>query len=1049
MKTIRGKLLLAFFLVAFIPLLISTYHNYTLSQVSLEHAIEQLSQSSSHVRSSAEQLGNSLAEIKNTFSQYLYLSSFSSFSRGDKESYLRTLLSVYPSKISFVLLLDARGEVLIQIPRPSDLTPLSIRKLQKMGNKNFYEGEVLQAPNGQYRQDLVYRIQDGRGNTTFVIITLNLSRFFDELPGAPAGSQNAVYIVDQEGRVLNEKHRSPVSRPGQSPSAEITQTHNLRIIRNYIPVSGTRLWMVAEQPLPADRGKLTFLLWILLAALIGVLGSFVLSRRISKPILALRKSAEVFGTGHLEVPVAGVKGEDEIASLSSSFENMRRSLKETLGRYEESLHTQKILYEKVRQRLEEISTLHRIAVSLSSTLSMEEVMQQSLREMVQTFKAESGALFLWDEEERALSLRETFGVPRHPMTVRPSEGIAGIILTRNAPLLVEDLEEKSMVLPEPMVRRNVRSLLGTPLLVKEKCIGTVEVHHSYPSFFKEEALKLFEVMASSLAMAIDNARLYKELRDNLERRMVELFTLYDVSQVVSSSLDLSTILDRVVELVLQTLRADGTCVTLVESGHHRVHLSRDCADDLKRECEAALSRPVIVASLSNGIPLLLRRVEDHLECGNFLRLARPVHALGLVPILLDGGLIGSLGAFFHDKHRFTDEESRLLFFLASQVALALRNARLYKDAVEEKEKLDSILSSMSDGVITLSKDFEILSGNAAAEHALGYREDEMRGRRFSEILHTEEERQGWFEQSMREEFTTELRNTRYLELPVRVRDHSEKFLSVALSPLRDEGGEFVGAVLVFRDISKIKEIEQMKSDFISTVSHELRTPLTSIKGYIATLLHPSTKFDGSTQRDFLKIMNREADRLSGLITDLLEVSKIESEKFRMNPRPLNLPGMVRGLVEKCTQINRKHVFEVEAPEALEVIIDSAQIEYVLHHLLGNAVKYSPKGGTVHVEVRALDDKVYVSVKDEGIGIPFDEQEKIFDRFYRIDNRPTRWAYGWGLGLFIARKVVEAHGGHIWVESVLGGGSKFTFTLPLVTREENIDGERRTSSHSGR
>jgi signal transduction histidine kinase len=220
----------------------------------------------------------------------------------------------------------------------------------------------------------------------------------------------------------------------------------------------------------------------------------------------------------------------------------------------------------------------------------------------------------------------------------------------------------------------------------------------------------------------------------------------------------------------------------------------------------------------------------------------------------------------------------------------------------------------------------------------------------------------------------------------------------------------------------------MKSDFISTVSHELRTPLTSIKGYIATLLHPATKFDGATQRDFLQIMNREADRLSGLISDLLEVSKIESQKFRMNPSLQDLMIIVRKMVEKYRQLHQKHSFELTGPDCLELEIDGAQIEYVLHHLLSNAVKYSPKGGKIEVQVQPVDEKIYVSVRDQGVGIPFDEQEKIFDRFYRVDNRPTRWAYGWGLGLFIVRKVVEAHGGRIWVESVLGGGSRFTRTL---------------------
>ncbi|MCL5055237.1 MAG: cell wall metabolism sensor histidine kinase WalK, partial [Firmicutes bacterium] len=152
------------------------------------------------------------------------------------------------------------------------------------------------------------------------------------------------------------------------------------------------------------------------------------------------------------------------------------------------------------------------------------------------------------------------------------------------------------------------------------------------------------------------------------------------------------------------------------------------------------------------------------------------------------------------------------------------------------------------------------------------------------------------------------------------------------------------------------------------------------------------------------------------------------------------------MIEKYKQLHPKYGFFCSGPEAVELEFDGNQIEYVLQHLLSNAVKYSPKGGDVEVQIQPEGDRVCVSIKDQGVGIPFDEQEKIFDRFHRVDNRPTRWAYGWGLGLFIAKKVIEAHGGKIWVESILGGGSKFIFTLPLKNGGEKINDK---SSHHSR
>lgn len=776
--------------------------------------------------------------------------------------------------------------------------------------------------------------------------------------------------------------------------------------------------------------------------------TWLVSRRIRGSIQELKRAAESMASGELQTPIKTASNQDEIQSLATSLETMRLNLRESLSKYQDSLQAQRQLYEKVQQRLEEFSTLHRIAEAMNSTLSLQEVMQQALREMVQAFKAESGAIFLWDESEQTLTASETFGCPKSQLSMPPGKGVAGIIFEKNAPLLVNDVDSDVRLDASRKIRRNVKSILGTPLFVRDKVIGTVEIHHSIESYFKQESMKLLEVMSSSLAMAVDNARLYKESSDNLARRMEELFTLYHVTQVVSSSLNLPTVLNQVAELIVQTLRADAVCVTLMEGDSYRCYTGHRLPESVKDGFVSAMNVPSVIRSLESGVPLILKKVE---EDPNFSPLANgpnSVKSIGVTPILVDRKLIGTIGIFFQATHRFNDEEARLLMALAQQGSIAIKNARLYQEAVSEKEMLNSIVSSMSDGVVTLDKELKILSANPAAEKILGWMAEEVVEKPFFFVFNSSENDAEFLHQVVRQGLHPLSPAPLYHEMSVKVKDGSEKFLSLVLSPFRQDSEALLGLVCVFRDISKVKEIEQMKSDFISTVSHELRTPLTSIKGYIATLLHPATKFDGATQRDFLQIMNREADRLSGLISDLLEVSRIESEKFRMNPRVLDLVPIVNQMVEKYRELNRKHTFEIGSPEALEVEIDGTQIEYVLHHLMSNAVKYSPKGGKIEVALLKVEDKIYVSVKDQGVGIPFDEQEKIFDRFHRVDNRPTRWAYGWGLGLFIVRKVVEAHGGRIWVESALGGGSKFTFTLPTLTKEEGIHDERQTSSRSG-
>ncbi len=707
-------------------------------------------------------------------------------------------------------------------------------------------------------------------------------------------------------------------------------------------------------------------------------------------------------------------------------EKTEQGMADQLHKYQDSLQTQRILYEKVQQRLEEISTLHRIAMTLNSTLSLPEVMQQALREMVRIFKAESGGIFLQEKKRNELILQECFGISKTPVALPVGKGIAGIVFQQNFPFLIGDVESDPNIDLSSLIRRSIKSIMAVPLIVRGRMIGTVELHHSLSSYFKEEDLNLFEVISSSLAMAIDNAKMYQESSENLEKRLDELFTLYHVTQVVSSPLNPDVILQRLENLILQTLKASSTAVLLEGDS----------------DITTLLNIKEFSASLLEGVPLFFSDARNQEVFASWLEKNGDVSSFGIIPILIDRKLGGMIKVCYRDHHDFIEEEARLLLALAQQAGISIKNARLYEEVVKEKKLLDSLFTSIADGVITTDKKLKIISVNPAVEKILNWKEEELLNTSFLSIFH--------IDTSLQNEIDESISGPSYREILVKAKDGSEKFLSLAFSPLRGESGDLLGFVSVFRDISKVKEMEQMKSDFISTVSHELRTPLTSIKGYIATLLHPATTFDHATQREFLQIMNREVDRLSGLISDLLEVSRIESEKFHTNPRLLDLIPIAKQLVDRYKQLHPKHGFSCMGPEKVELEFDGSQIEYVMQHLLSNAVKYSPKGGDVEIQIQPEDERVCISVKDHGVGIPFDEQEKIFDRFHRVDNRPTRWAYGWGLGLFIAKKVVEAHGGKIWVESILGGGSKFIFTLPLknfvVEKEGMNDKSSRHFSH---
>jgi len=240
-------------------------------------------------------------------------------------------------------------------------------------------------------------------------------------------------------------------------------------------------------------------------------------------------------------------------------------------------------------------------------------------------------------------------------------------------------------------------------------------------------------------------------------------------------------------------------------------------------------------------------------------------------------------------------------------------------------------------------------------------------------------------------------------------------------------------------LEAFRKVDQLKSELLSIVSHELRTPLASIKGYASSLLRDDVEWDRDTQREFLQIIDEESDRLSGLIEDLLQMSEIEAGVLRVHKQPVRIARLAQRVAKKVRPHARGHNLSVSAAaDVPETMADPRRIEQVLHNLIVNAIKYSPDGTPVAVRIERREDQVLVAVRDQGIGIPSEHHAHVFDRFFRVEGTLTRQTGGSGLGLPICRGLVEAHGGKIWVESVAGKGSVFSFTVPIVPVPESVD-----------
>jgi len=248
--------------------------------------------------------------------------------------------------------------------------------------------------------------------------------------------------------------------------------------------------------------------------------------------------------------------------------------------------------------------------------------------------------------------------------------------------------------------------------------------------------------------------------------------------------------------------------------------------------------------------------------------------------------------------------------------------------------------------------------------------------------------------------------------------------------MTDAGGNVAGRIFAFRDVSSERMLEQMKSDFVATVSHELRTPLTSIYGFAETLLRSDVEFSADDRATFLAYVVSESERLIDIVDNLLNVARLEAGTFGLDLSPTDVAEVVGEVVERARADGQFELAAEVGDGPLVADADREKLEQIVHHLVENAVKFSPEGGAITVSARRRADVVEVRVRDEGIGIPHVDQARIFTKFYRAETPVATGSPGTGLGLFLARGLVTAMGGRITVDSVEGQGSTFTVELPV-------------------
>jgi len=530
-------------------------------------------------------------------------------------------------------------------------------------------------------------------------------------------------------------------------------------------------------------------------------------------------------------------------------------------------------------------------------------------------------------------------------------------------------------------------------------------------------------------------------KDQLTARSRDLAALLSVSEVATQSLDIEKILNDTLDKSLEILGFDlGFIRTLDrENKNMLVRVARGLRSP---EFLAGLAP---IGSERRNVSRIVFETKEPYICvdirKNPIYKNRSMEREGVIstaaaPVMSRNRVLGIMVVGSRRLHRFRTREIKLLMAFGSQLGAALENAELYQEVAKSKAYIENLVENAADLIISTDMDDRILTWNRGAEALFGYSKDEVIGKHLSMLLPPERFHE-LEEMRAKVQISGALRD---IEVRSKRKDGAMIYLSLSVSPIRDVEGRIAGFLRIAKDITekkryerRLKELDKMKSDFVSNVSHELRTPLTSIKGSVDNMLDGLTGSLNEKQVRYLTRIKSNTDRLARLINDLLDLSRIESGRVEVRSTILSLTALAEEVAEHMKSLATQKLIRIEVPSPdyqVTVWADRDKVTQVLMNLIGNAIKFTPQNGKVAVAVEKNgDDYVQISVDDTGPGILPEEKNKIFSKFYQVDNIEKEKPKGSGLGLAISKALVEMQGGKIWVESELGRGSTFYFTLP--------------------
>ncbi|MBT3189579.1 MAG: PAS domain-containing protein [Anaerolineae bacterium] len=497
--------------------------------------------------------------------------------------------------------------------------------------------------------------------------------------------------------------------------------------------------------------------------------------------------------------------------------------------------------------------------------------------------------------------------------------------------------------------------------------------------------------------------------------------LLEITRAITQELDLDKLLARILRISIEMLAGQAGLIALKKDDGWHVGSAQKIPPALLDYLKPLLAEETVSEFNINELNRMLKSLAYTASRGL-------LNGVGL-PLLAHQQVIGVIFIFRNYSDTFSLNDKRLLRAFADQAASAVYNAQLYGQVTYEKQRLDALLESAADGILILNADHTIERVNSAFQKLYGQPREEITGKAHAEIIRWASDPHGaTLEESESEGWPLTPNASLYVEGDLYRPDPPNLPVGVTYAPLFAADNSLRNIFISVRDITHFRTAEQVKSTFISVVSHELRTPVALIKGYASTLRRDDARWDRDVIEDSLMVIEEEADRLSKMIDDLLDASRLQAGGLSLNMNDISIQNLASQLADRFASQAGSRSINTAFPEHFPLIsADETRIRQVLTNLISNAIKYAPKGD-ITISGEARPEQIILCVSDEGPGIDPKDMPHIFDRFYRASESVNK-TKGAGLGLYLARAIIEAHNGRMWIDSKSTEGARICFSLP--------------------